>query len=49
MAKKRKAAMYHSEFDVEHAEYYWHQEFQCYENWGAGIKLVELAKSFTLV
>ena len=41
--------MYHSEFDVEHAEYYWHQEFQCYENWGAGIKLVELAKSFTLV
>jgi hypothetical protein len=43
MANER-AARYHSEFDAEQAEYYWHQSFGRYEDWGAGRKLVELAK-----
>jgi predicted ATPase len=43
MANER-AATYHSEFDAEQAEYYWHQAFGRYEDWGAGRKLVELAK-----
>jgi len=43
MANER-AAAYHSEFDSEQAEYYWHQAFARYEDWGAGRKLVELDK-----
>ena len=43
MANER-AATYHSEFDAEQAEYYWHQAFGRYEDWGAGRKLVELGK-----
>jgi predicted ATPase len=43
MANER-AATYHSEFDAEQAEYYWHQAFGRYEDWGAGRKLLELAK-----
>jgi hypothetical protein len=43
MANER-AATYHSEFDTEQAEYYWHQAFERYADWGAGRKLVELAK-----
>jgi predicted ATPase len=43
MANER-AATYHSEFDAEQAEYYWHQAFGRYEDWGAGRKLDELAK-----
>jgi hypothetical protein len=39
-----RAATYHSEFDAEQAEYYLHQSFGRYEDWGAGRKLVELAK-----
>jgi hypothetical protein len=33
MANER-AATYHSEFDAEHAEYYWHQAFDRYADWG---------------
>ena len=43
MANER-AATYHSEFDAEQAEYYWHQAFERYADWGAGRKLVELIK-----
>jgi hypothetical protein len=43
MANER-AATYHSDFDAEQADYYWHQAFARYEDWGAGRKLVELAK-----
>ena len=35
MANER-AATYHSEFDTEQAEHYWHQAFGRYEDWGAG-------------
>ena len=37
MANER-AATYHSEFDTEQAEHYWHQAFGRYEDWGAGRK-----------
>ena len=41
------AAMYHSEFDAGQTEYYWHQAFGRYEDWGgAGRKVVELAKFY---
>jgi hypothetical protein len=39
-----RAATYHSEFDTEQANYYWHQAFERYADWGAGRKLVELIK-----
>ena len=46
MANER-AAMYHSEFDAGQTEYYWHQAFGRYEDWGgAGRKVVELAKFY---
>jgi predicted ATPase len=43
MANER-AATYHSEFDAERVEHYWHQAFERYTDWGAGRKLVELTK-----
>ena len=43
MANER-ATTYHSEFDAERAEHYWHQAFERYTDWGAGRKLVELTK-----
>jgi hypothetical protein len=39
-----RAATYHSDFDAEQADYYWHHAFERYEDWGSGRKLVELAK-----
>jgi len=43
MANER-AATFHSEFDAEQANYYWHQAFERYADWGARRKLVELIK-----
>jgi hypothetical protein len=43
MANER-AATYHSDFDADQADYYWHQAFERYADWGAGRKLVELTK-----
>jgi histidine kinase len=48
MANER-AATYHSEFDAEQAEYYWHQAFGRYEDWGGLDENCSNWLSFTLV
>jgi predicted ATPase len=43
MANER-AAAYHSEFDANYAEDYWHQAFERYHDWGSNRKLAQLTK-----